>query len=135
MSDNLPSTEGPATPMDRFRENIIERIGDDFAKLMPDEMLRDVIEESVKKSLYTNVGDRWNTKHWIDAEVQKQVSDKLKVFVLDSIQSREEEFKTLVADEIRRVVPLFLSEIIIGVFRGNSYGLLNDIEQKMRSGL
>ena len=108
------------TPEALFKAKIIERIQSDMGDLMPDKMISDVIEASIKEMLYRNVGNQYHPKKWIEDQVIEVCGQQVKDTVAKLLEDQRAEIEAMVTDYIKNNLPSLIAAFFMNMVMAQS---------------
>lgn len=133
----VPATEKDNSPLAQFREKVAERIRADIGDLMPDEMLQEIVKQSIEAELNRPIGGEYSKTPWLQTEVRKHIGDKVHAEARRQIEEKEKEIGAMLADEIRKQLPEMMATIFLTLIKGQAWQMesaLANFAQKMRNG-
>lgn len=130
---NALTTEADNTPAKLFQAKVAERIRSDLGDLMPDEMIRQLVEDSIRAELYRNTNTRayGEPQPWIKDEVRKACGEKIRQFAQEALEGHEGEIQALVKETIKDHVPDFLAGMMVGAIKGTANTIEFSLQNQM----
>lgn len=112
------------SPIGKFREKVAERIRDDIGTLMPDEMLQQIVKETIQAELDrpVKVGGFYNAEQtpWIRKEILGIIKPSIEAAVSSEIKKHEVSISKMVKDEIKELIPAMFAEVIMAILKGEA---------------
>lgn len=110
--------------IDAFRAKVADRIREDIGKLMPDEMLQEIVKQSIDRELNAPVGDsQYNRQPWIEKLVRDQISAAVRNKAQQLVTAREDEITKAMTKEIAKQLPELLSNLLISILKGQAHSI------------
>lgn len=131
----LPATEKDNAPMNVFRDKISERIRNDIGDLMPDDMLRQLVEDAVKAEMYRNTNNSayGEPLTWVRKVVDEAVRARLNEILQETLSNKGDELEELVKKTIAEQAPAMLAKLVLEMATGYSGGVGHVIADHIRS--
>ena len=127
------STGEEPTPVEQFREKVADRIRGDIGSLMPDEMLQQIVKETIEVELNrpVNPGTGYHREQtpWIRKEILSVLKPSIEKVVAAEITRAEKDIEKMVKEEIKELIPGMFANILMTMLKGQSYGLENAVMQ------
>ena len=140
MSGSLTTNETPVDPLEMFRNNIQERIANDFSKLMPDDVVKKLIEDSITRMLYKqeqkhgtpNSGYQRETQPYIQNAVDKFAAEKVRMMVHEALEAEKENITKLIVDTIKEKTPQMVGTMLYSLLTGSTQQFTMTILSELR---
>ena len=117
----------PESPIGKFREKVADRIRGDIGDLMPDEMLQQIVKDTIQVELNrpTKIGSGYNATQapWIRTEILNVIKPRLDAAVKAEIEAHQDAIKQMVKDEIKELIPGMFAEMMMAIVKGQSYSI------------
>lgn len=120
----------PGDPIKEFQENIQAKLRDQIGTLMPEAMLKKIVEDSVQSILYrpvtkssqsNNYYGVKETQPWITETVEKEIGNHVKVAVNNTIEEQKDKLQNIIEDYLAQNMKEIISTLIINLLSANSY--------------
>jgi ribosomal protein S3AE len=106
-------TDPSKTPLDNFRETITERIAKDASTLMPDDVLKQLCEDSIRHLLVNATESKayGREEGWIRTAVKQQCMETAHKFVEEILKDKT-EMRIAVRELVKDVLPDVIADTI-----------------------
>lgn len=122
---NTALTDPSKTPMDNFKAALTDKIAKEAGSIMPDDVLEQLISESVLGMIKTGMDGGSNGKGWIRQEIETILAVQVREHVM-AIVGDETFLREAVKEIFNEVVPTVL-------MRAVSDAVSYNIEQRIRN--
>lgn len=116
----------PGDPVKEFQENIQSKLREQIGTLMPESMLRKIVEDSINSILYkdTKTHAYRQPQYWIVDTVKDAIGEHINEIVRRVIEERKEEIVPILEKEIKTQFPALMAEFLRNtiVSGGNQLG-------------
>ena len=122
-------------PIQQFRANVVSKIKDDIGDLMPEELMRQIVRDSIEKELYEPVSKQYGygTQPWIERKIGEFISDEVRAIVSEEIRSKEKEVRKSIKSAVADAIPGMISHLLVELMKGNSYAIQTSIADAMNN--
>ena len=128
--------------MDKFLENLKEKIRTDIASMLPDDVVASMAKKVVEDEFFTkkkvNKGDRYNEK-WVEEPTafQKMITEAskpmlneaVKQFLIDNPKMIEEQINKVLANGLQGILVELMKKFIADAIRENPYMITQAIQR------
>ena len=131
------------TPQQKFEEQVISRMRESIGTLIPDDVLRQMMEKAIDKMFFTRrekknegYGARVEVfPSWFEEECEKQLGECVAAAVKNWLEANSEAMIKAAADHITAKAPELIANFLFDAFRGTAfnlqYSLSNQIHQEL----
>lgn len=134
-NSTLPTAEAQ-TPVDQFCAKVADRIRGDIGDLMPDEMLQQIVTETIKAELERPInpkGSMTGSGPWIRHEIMKAIEPRMTAEISRQIEKQEKQIGRMVSEELAKIIPDMLAQIIMSVVKGQGFAIQDAVLSMMNN--
>ena len=127
------ATEKDNSPIQQFRDKVADRIRSDIGDLMPDEMLQQIVEQSIQQELMRPApgAKSWETSTWLHEEIKAALDGKIAAMVQKEIAKQEKLIAAAVKEAVVDAVPSAITRIIMDMIKGQSMNISYEIQSML----
>ena len=128
--------------MDKFLENLKEKIRTDIASMLPDDVVASMAKKVVEDEFFTkkkvNKGSQWNS-NWTEEPTAFQVmimeaskpmlNEAVKQFLIDNPKMIEEQINQVLANGLQGILVELMKKFIADAIRENPYIITQAIQR------
>lgn len=136
---NATEITNPIDPIKEFQDSIADTIRSKMGELMPDAMIKQIIERAIHTELYEPIptmNTAWNaekTKPWLTTIIQDTIGKEVKLFVTQILENEQQTIKNLIAEKIKEDLPSMIATVMTGLLQGNAHALAMSIDAALRN--
>jgi hypothetical protein len=131
------------TPMETFKQTVMEKLKTDIGSLMPEDALKDLVAQAIKETFFTprivEEQSGWQTK-----KIEKPgwfveaVTDAIKPMLQKIIQENVDEYKAMIEQHVlsaleKDKITILLNAQLIKAMQDNTYGVISTMIQQLRT--
>ena len=113
-----------------FQDKLCERLRADIGDLLPDEVLRKLVEESIQKIFFTKQQGRYGQleNSWFEKEVESLMQPLLRSKIDAYMRENEDVLVKQLADTIAETAPTIMASYIVATLQGQGYNAANTFQ-------
>lgn len=117
------------TPQQKFEDKLRERLRADIGDLIPDEVLKELVDKTIQKGFFEQRRDGKGS--WFEEEVRKLLQSRIQEIIQRYMKDNRDAIATKATEIIVANGPRMLGNVLVSMFSGSAYSISTEVTRKV----